>query len=213
VTVSCAARIDTPTTSQAWVEARQLYGLWALGLLVASMIPGPLAYVLPWNPVNGHLVLGRRAFGVCGFACAVLHASCFLVPLVAARDWPRLYQPGAAWIVGLVCAVPLLAIMAALAATSANRAVRAIGPRRWKRWHRLVYALLPSALVHAVCMGSDFGFNKAPDVPGEADAGCLVGMGLASAAWLTLVILRWRGVRWTPARLVRPTRVVSGRPS
>ena len=40
--------------TQAWVAARELYGLWALGLLLSAMVPGPLIFVLPWLPVKGH---------------------------------------------------------------------------------------------------------------------------------------------------------------
>jgi DMSO/TMAO reductase YedYZ heme-binding membrane subunit len=163
------------------------------------MAAGPFAYVLPWMPINGHLIAGRRALGICAFASAALHAACYLVPLAAARSWSRLYQPGALWVLGLALAVPLFVGMGTLAATSSNRAVRALGPKRWKRWHRLVYVLLPVALVHAICVGADFGVNKPVDVSAEADAGCLVGMSLAAALWLALFIARRQAFRWTPS--------------
>jgi|WetSurMetagenome_2_1015567.scaffolds.fasta_scaffold156101_1 methionine sulfoxide reductase heme-binding subunit len=201
VGVGVVAAIDGPTPAEATVEARELYGLWALGLLLASMVAGPLAFVLPWLPVNGHLLVARRALGVSAFVCAVLHAATFVGPVVAEGNWTRLYEPGASWIVGLALAVPLLLGMAVLAVTSNDRAVRAVGPQRWKRWHRLVYVLLPAALGHAVCVGADFGVNRPPDVSREADAGCLVGMTLAAAAWVALFVLRRNGARWTPAKL------------
>ena len=209
VGIAVAASIDGTTATQVVVEGRQLFGLWALGLLLASMVAGPLAYVLPWLPVNGHLVAGRRVFGVGAFAFALLHACSYLLPIVTARDWPSLYRSGFVWVAGLLLGVSLLLALLALAATSTNRAVRALGPKRWKRLHQLVYLMLPLALVHAVSVGADFGFNKAPDVPWEADAGCLVGMCAANAGWLALFVMRRKGIRWTPSRLA--ARRIAGR--
>jgi DMSO/TMAO reductase YedYZ heme-binding membrane subunit len=186
---------------QASVTARQLFGLWALALLVASMLPGPLIFVLPWLPLKGHLTLGRRALGVSAFVLACSHVIAYLGPTTS-RDWRDLYAPGPLWVSGLTLGLALFAAMTVLAFTSRDRAVRQLGPHRWKRWHRSVYVLLPLALLHATFVGADFGLNKGPDVRNAPDAGCLVAMCVACAAWLSLFLLRRFRIRWTP-RLLR----------
>ena len=185
---------DIKDTAQGWVGARELYGLWALGLLIAAMIPGPLTFVLPWLPLKGHLMLARRAFGVSAFVLAVLHVATYAGPVLY-RNWHELYTPGRLWVAGLVLGVPLLAGMSVLAFTSRDASVRELGPKRWKMWHRTVYAMLPLALIHGAFLGADFGLNKGPDVPGEPDAGSLIGMLLASGAWLLFFYLRRRKLR------------------
>src|SRR5437899_390459 len=60
--VAGVAISDTPhDAGHALIEARQLYGLWALGLLLASMIIGPLTSILPWLPLKAPLMYARRA--------------------------------------------------------------------------------------------------------------------------------------------------------
>lgn len=185
------------TATQAWVSARESYGLWALALLVASMLPGPLNFVLAWLPIRAHLVLGRRALGVSCFTLATLHMICYLGPTIR-RNWHELYTPGKLWITGVVIGLVLFGGMGILAFTSRNTAVRQLGPRRWKRLHKSVYWLLPLGLLHAILLGADFGVNKGPDVTAEVDAGSLVTMLLVAGAWLGFFVLRSRRVRWTP---------------
>jgi sulfoxide reductase heme-binding subunit YedZ len=201
--IAVVSWIDSPDAAQAWISARQLYGLWALALLVASMLPGPLGFVLPWLPLKAHLVLGRRAAGISAFFMAVSHAACYLGPIAYSGAWRSLYAPGVLWIAGLLIGLPVLAGLAVLASTSRATAVRSLGPRRWKRLHRMVYFLLPAALLHAIFIGTDFGLNKGPDVAGEGDAGCLFGMVSLSLAWLILYALRRSRMRWTPSILQR----------
>lgn len=186
---------------QGCVTARELFGLWALSLLVASMLPGPLIFVLPWLPLKGHLMLGRRALGVSAFVLACCHVAAYVGP-ISYRNWHELYTPGFVWITGLLLGLPLFAAMTVLAFTSRDHAVRQLGPHRWKRWHRSVYVLLPLVLLHAMFVGADFGLNRGPDVPNAPDAGCLVAMSISCAAWLAFFLLRRYRVRWTP-RLLR----------
>jgi DMSO/TMAO reductase YedYZ heme-binding membrane subunit len=193
---SQANAADVP---QAWVEARELYGLWALALLLAAMLCGPLSFVVPWLPIRGHLMLGRRALGVSAAVLATCHVASYLGP-TALRNWHDLYTPGPLWLAGLLLGLPLFAAMATLAWTSRDRAVRQLGPRRWKRWHTAVYLVLPGVLLHATFLGADFGVNKGPDVPGQPDAGSLVAMLAVGGTWLALFVLRKRGVRWTFGR-------------
>ena len=65
-----------------------------------------------------------------------------------------------------------------------------------------VYFILPLALVHAILLGGDFGFHRARDVSGEADAGALIGMSSLTALWLVLFVLRRRG----GTKGIRPSR-------
>lgn len=195
---------DAANAKLAWVEARQYYGLLALIMLLVAMAPGPLTYVLPWLPLKGYLVRGRRAFGVSAFVLAVCHVSCYLGPVLY-RNWHEVFSPGKLWILGLAIGVVMFCDMGFLAITSRDKAVRQLGPHRWKTWHRTVYILLPLALIHAVCVGADFGVNKAPDVTGDADAGSLIGMLIASAVWLALFIMRKKRIRIQIPALNRKT--------
>jgi len=195
VGIAFASALSAPDATQAWVAARELYGLWAISLLLASMIPGPLNFVLPWFPLRAHLVLGRRALGVSSFVLAVCHVACYLGPTLF-RDWRALYKPGILWVAGLSVGLAVFSGMTVLAVTSRRASIRSLGPRRWKALHRAVYFLLPGALLHATCLGPDFGINKGPDVTAEVDAGCLVTMLILALAWLTLFVLRKRRIRW-----------------
>src|ERR1041385_7890030 len=165
--------LQSPDWVQVWVSAREAYGLGALTFLLASMLAGPLSFVLPWLPVRAHLILGRRALGVSAFVLAVTHVICYLGPTIY-WDWRALYTPGGSWVTGLVLGTVLFVNMGVLAFTSRNDAVRWLGPKRWKKWHKSVYFILPATLIHAVFLGVDFGANRGPDVKAEADAGSLI---------------------------------------
>jgi DMSO/TMAO reductase YedYZ heme-binding membrane subunit len=200
--IALSSILDAPNATQAWVGARELYGLWALSLLVASMLPGPISFVLPWFPLKAHLVMGRRALGISSFVMASAHVTCYLGPTLF-RNWRNLYTPGALWLAGLLIGLAVFTDLAVLAFTSRRSGIRNLGPRRWKRWQRAVYLLLPAVLLHATFVGADFGVNKGPDVTAEVDAGCLVTMLAVSLAWLALFILRRQRIRWMPALLQR----------
>ncbi len=66
---------DSRHLGRSLIEARQLYGLWALGFVLASIVIGPLTSVLPWLPFKPSLVYGRRAVGVSATVFAVLHVA------------------------------------------------------------------------------------------------------------------------------------------
>jgi sulfoxide reductase heme-binding subunit YedZ len=193
--IAITSAVGAGSFGQAAVTARQLFGLWALGLLLGSMSVGPLTSVLPSLPLKIHLIYGRRAIGISAFAFAVAHMLCYAVP-VAARNWRECYLPGVLWLTGLALALMAFTDMSILALTSRDAAVKRMGGRRWKWWHRTIYLLLPLVLLHALCNGADFGLNRAPDVRGVPDAGALVGFAVAGAVWLILFVLRRRGVRW-----------------
>ena len=193
VGISSAAGARSP--AQVFIAARQLYGLWALALLLTAMVIGPLIYTLPWLPLRGHLAIARRTLGLAAFVFALFHSACYLGPTLL-RDWRALYRSGSLWIAGLFVGVLSMTIMSVLAYTSADRAVRRLGGHRWKALHRWVYPLLAIVFVHAILLGADFGVNKGPDVAGEPDAGCLIGMLVFAGAWLALFVLRKRRLKW-----------------
>ena len=197
VGVGVACAMDDPKTP--WVGGRQLYGLWALGLLITSMLIGPLTSVLKPIPLRAHLVLGRRAIGVACFFFAVLHALSYTGTLLAFGGIDLFVSEataeGVLWIVGLVIGAVMLTTLAALAVTSFDRMVTWVGPKRWRALHQATYFILPLALIHAVLMGADFGFHRARDVSVEPDIGALIGMSSLTIVWTVLFVLRRKGVR------------------
>jgi DMSO/TMAO reductase YedYZ heme-binding membrane subunit len=195
---------DNPDAAGAFIEARELYGLWALGLLLASLIIGPLTSVLPWIPLKSHWLFARRAVGISAFVIALFHLTAYLVPVAWARNWTALFTPGILWVSGLAVGASSFALMAVLAFTSRDQAVHNLGFTRWKKLHRFAYVLLGVVLVHAICVGADFGVNHGPDVRGPGDYGCLIGMLSASAAWIALFLLRRSQLHWIPAILQKP---------
>lgn len=200
VAASCA--YGATNLTETLIAARQLYGLWALGFLLAAMSIGPLTSILPWLPLKAHLVKGRRAVGVSAFIFAALHSSCYLIPVIL-RNWRELYAPGWLWISGLLLGLLGSIDLLVLTCTSRDKAVRSLGPKRWKRWHKSVYFLLLVVLLHALFNGSDFGVNRPPDVKVEADMGMLFTFISLSALWLAMFILRVKNIKWTPQFIQR----------
>lgn len=196
VAISVSAKSGQPDVGQALVNARQLFGLWALAFLLASMILGPLTSVFPWVPLRSSFMYGRRAVGVSALGFCILHVLAYCWSVLR-RDWRELFTPGALWVTGLALGLIALIDMLALGVTSRDASVKAMGGRKWKKLHRSVYWLLPVVLLHAVLVGADFGVNHGPDVHGEADYGCLIAFLCVSAGWMLLAILRRRGWRWT----------------
>ena len=195
-----------PTLTDAFVVARQVYGLTALGILMGACLIGPLAAVFPLMPVKGVLLAGRRAVGVSAFVVAIPHVACYLGPVLL-RNWRELYEPGLLWVVGLVFGLLALIDLVMLAWTSRDAAVKAMGGKRWKRLHRTIYVATPVLFLHALFVGNDFGFSM--PAKGEADYGCLIAFSILTVAWLLLAWLRSRGTRWP----VRSSTEVSPTPS
>ena len=185
-----------PTREGAVIAARQVYGLTALGFLLAACLIGPLAAVFPHIPAKGVLQAGRRAVGVSAFIIAIPHVMCYLGPVLL-KNWRELFEPGLLWVVGLVLGLLALIDLTMLAWTSRDAVVKAMGGKRWKRLHRSVYVAAPILFLHALLVGTDFGFAK--PAKGEADYGCLIAFSILTAMWLLLAWLRNRGMRW-PAR-------------
>jgi sulfoxide reductase heme-binding subunit YedZ len=183
------------------IATRQLFGLWALALLLTSMMLAPLTHVLPIIPWRSSLLYSRRAIGICAALFAILHVACY-VWSVLRRDWRELYSPGVLWVIGLVVGIIAMVGMITLTLTSTDRAVKRMGGRRWKRLHTAVYFIMPLVLVHALFVGADFGLNRAPDVHIEADFGAGIGFLCIAATWLLLFILRRKCIRFTVRRSI-----------
>lgn len=194
VGVVCA--MDDP--EKPWIGARQLFGLWALGLLLASMLIGPLTAVFRPFPFRGHLVLGRRAIGIACFGFAALHALSYTGVLLSqggiAYFISEAFAEGSLWVAGLVIGAVLLLVLGVLTATSFDHMLVKLG-RRWKTIQNAVYLVLPLGLIHAILLGADFGFHKARDVSSEPDVGAFLGMSVVTGVWLLFFILRNNGVK------------------
>ncbi|MBX7185903.1 MAG: ferric reductase-like transmembrane domain-containing protein [Vicinamibacteria bacterium] len=194
--VAAVCGMDDPKTP--WIGARQLFGLWALGLLLTSMLIGPLTSVFRPFPFLGHLILGRRAVGIACFAFAVLHAMSYTATNLSLGGIPYFISEalaeGTLGVISLVVGAVVLVALGVLTATSFDHMLVKLG-RRWKTIQNAVYLILPLALIHAVLLGADFGFHQARGVTGEPDIGALLGMFSLSAAWLALFVLRRRGFR------------------
>ena len=121
-----ACRMDEENWTALWVGMRQLFGLWALGFLLAAMMVGPLTSVLPRLPLKAHLLFARRAIGISAFVFAVVHVLAYLIPILL-RNWRELYTPGILWIAGLVLGLIAFVDMSALAFTSRDKAVVKLG--------------------------------------------------------------------------------------
>lgn len=182
-----------PTAADAFVAARQIYGLTAMGVLLSASLIGPLTAVFPRLPLKSVLLAGRRAIGVSAFVIAIPHVACYLGPVLL-RNWRELYEPGLLWVVGLVLGLLAILDLAMLAWTSRDAAVKALGGKRWRRLHRTVYVAVPVLLLHAVFVGADFGLATPPK--GEADFGSLIAFSILTVAWLMLAWFRSRGTRW-----------------
>lgn len=181
-----------------FILARQLFGLTALGFLLASCAIGPLVAVFPSLPWKGTLLSGRRAIGVSACIIAIPHVLCYLAPVLF-HEWHELFAPGFLWVSGLAVGLLALIDLGMLAWTSRDASVRSLGGKRWKRLHRTVYIAVPLVLLHALVTGTDFGLARyiRRDAPSaEADFGALIIFSAFTVVWLVLVWLRSRGLRW-----------------
>ena len=182
-----------PTTAAAFIAARQVYGLTAMGILLGACLIGPLMWVIPRMPLNGMLRAGRRAMGVSAFIVAIPHVACYVWPVLL-ENWRDLFEPGLLWVVGLVLGLLAFLDLSMLAWTSRDAAVKAMGGKRWKRLHRTVYIATPILFLHALFVGTDFGL--ATPANGEADYGSLIAFSILAAAWVVLAWMRHRGIRF-----------------
>ena len=116
-------------------------GLWALGLLVASLSITPARRLLRFN----QLILLRRLLGLYAFFYATLHLLTWAVfdhalaiDEMRADVWKRPY---------ITLGMATFALMLPLALTSNAAMIRRLG-RRWRTLHRLAYAAAVTAVLH-----------------------------------------------------------------
>lgn len=116
-------------------------GKTAIQLLCLTLAVSPAATLLK----RPRLLRVRRMLGLFAFAYALLHFTIYLVldrsldaRMIAQDLGERPYIT--IGFLALLCLVPL-------AATSTQRAMRRLG-RRWQTLHRLVYVIVPLAVVH-----------------------------------------------------------------
>ncbi|CAB5664837.1 Flavocytochrome yedZ [Delftia tsuruhatensis] len=117
-------------------------GDWTLRLLCVVLAVTPLRQALGLTA----LARFRRMLGLYVFFYALLHLLCYAW-FDMGLDWVDIVHdiPRRPFI--LVGFVALL-LLTLLAATSPRTVVRAMGGQRWQRLHRLVYAVVPLALLH-----------------------------------------------------------------
>ncbi len=125
------------------VELQRDTGLWTLRLLLITLAVTPLRQIL----VLPQLIVVRRLIGVGTFCYACVHLAAYLTlkgfdPGVVAGEL-RQFAP-------LPLGLCVFAILLALAVTSSDAMVRRLGGRRWQRLHRLAYAAIGVAILHAV---------------------------------------------------------------
>ncbi|WBV44515.1 sulfite oxidase heme-binding subunit YedZ [Pseudoroseomonas cervicalis] len=123
------------------MEAIHWTGLWAVRILLLSLLVTPLRQMLRW-PKAMQL---RRMIGVAALAYALLHLVLYALDLkwdlgkVASEIVLRIYLT-----IGFVALLGLVA----LGVTSTDGWVKRLGGRRWQALHRLAYGIGVLALVH-----------------------------------------------------------------
>lgn len=116
-------------------------GIWALQLLIATLLVTPLR-----NLMNLNLIKYRRAIGLLAFIYTCLH---LLTYLWLDQQW------GWAAILKDITKRPYIIIgmlaflgMVPLAVTSNNASIRRLGAAGWKKLHKLVYPVAVFGAIH-----------------------------------------------------------------
>jgi sulfoxide reductase heme-binding subunit YedZ len=119
-------------------------GEWSARFIIVALMMTPLVQLFPGNKTVRRLVRHRRAFGVAGFAYAVLHLIFYVVDMESIADMISELPAPAIWTAWLAffCLLPP-------AAASSDPAMRWLG-RRWKIVQRLAYPAAVLTLVHWV---------------------------------------------------------------
>lgn len=123
------------------MEAIHWTGLWAVRILLLSLLVTPLRQMLRWP----NAMQLRRMIGVAALAYALLHLVLYALDLkwdlgkVASEIVLRIYLT-----IGFVALLGLVA----LGVTSTDGWVKRLGGRRWQALHRLAYGIGVLALVH-----------------------------------------------------------------
>ena len=161
-------------------EATHVTGLWAVRILLVSLMVTPARAVLDTTRV----LMLRRMLGVASACYIVVHFALYIADQdgdlahVASEIASRFYLT-----VGFVAFLGLVA----LAVTSTNGWQRRLG-RGWKRLHRWVYAFAALGLLH-------YFFQSKLDVTNAA---------FAAGVFVWLMLWRLQPRRWQPLRWPLP---------
>lgn len=119
-------------------------GEWSARFIIIALMLTPLAQLFPDSRLVKWLVRHRRAFGVAGFAYALLHLVFYVLDMETVAAMLAEIGAPAIWTgwLALLCLVP----PAAASSDSAMRLLR----RNWKRVQRLVYPAAILTLIHWV---------------------------------------------------------------
>jgi sulfoxide reductase heme-binding subunit YedZ len=123
-------------------EGEHFLGLWALRLLVATLLVTPVREQLGWH----WLARYRRTLGLFAFAYVTLHWITYAL-LDVQLDWAELTGDLAKRPYIMIGMAALL-LMLPLALTSTANAIRRLGGKRWKRLHQLVYVICALGVTH-----------------------------------------------------------------
>lgn len=117
-------------------------GEWSARFIIFALMLTPLSQLLPASRAVKWLVRHRRAFGVAGFAYAVLHLVFYVLDMETVATMLAELGAPAIWTgwLALLCLVPP-------AAASSDAAMRLLR-RNWKRVQRLAYPAAILTLVH-----------------------------------------------------------------
>lgn len=116
-------------------------GIWALQLLIATLLITPLR-----NLLNLNLIKYRRAIGLLAFFYTCLHLLTYLW-LDQQWGWGAILKDVTKRpyiIIGMLAFLGLVP----LAATSNNASIRRLGAAGWKKLHKLVYPVAVLGAVH-----------------------------------------------------------------
>ena len=120
-------------------------GVYALQLLVASLVITPLRNLLGVN-----LIKYRRAVGLTAFFYVLAHFTVYLW-LDQQWAWAAIFKDITKRPYIIIGVLSFLALVP-LAITSNNRSVKRLGPASWKKLHRLAYFAAIGGAVHYVLL-------------------------------------------------------------
>ncbi|MEM9717214.1 MAG: protein-methionine-sulfoxide reductase heme-binding subunit MsrQ [Pseudomonadota bacterium] len=123
-------------------------GLFALQLLIVSLLITPLR---DWLKVN--LIKYRRAIGLMAFYYVLLHLATYLLldHQVQWIGWDAVIKDVTKRPYIFIGVASLIVLMP-LAFTSNNWAIRKIGPQRWRMIHKLTYVAILAGAAHFVML-------------------------------------------------------------
>jgi sulfoxide reductase heme-binding subunit YedZ len=119
-------------------------GEWSARLIIIALMLTPLVQLFPASKTVRCLIRHRRAFGVAGFAYALLHLTIYVIDMTTIADMISELSAPAIWTAWLAffCLIPP-------AFSSSDAAMRWLR-RQWKAVQRLAYPAAIFTLIHWV---------------------------------------------------------------